>query len=223
MTAEIKIRPTILLPLREHRTYLDHYFNQGGMGGVFVPGYLKLGAGTEVDVEIAFAKEQVTIHARGIVRWKRMSGARNLPAGVGVEFHEAERRTRDLLLDFAEGRTVKLAKRRSRRYPVMVDIEYRSDAVFIADVTDDLSRDGAFVRTDKPLDVGTVVALRLKPPGGDTAIEVKGEVRWNRTEGQCGFGVRFIFDRPNAEKQVRDLVERVRAQLAQELEIGPAA
>ncbi len=223
MAAAIRIRPTVLLPLKEQRTYLDHYFSQGGLGGIFIPGYLKLDAGADVDVEIAFAKEQVTIHTRGIVRWKRMSVAKNLPAGVGVEFHETERRARDLLLDFAEGRVVKLVKRRSRRYPVMVDIEYKSDAVFIADITDDLSRDGAFVRTDYPLDVGTVVALRLKPPGGSGVIEVKGEVRWNRTEGQRGFGVRFIFDRPNAEKEVRDLVERVRAQLAQDLQFGPAA
>lgn len=220
MSGHMQIRPSVLLPLRDHRAFLSHYFNQGGIGGVFVPGHLRLASADEVDLEIAFAKEQVTVHARGVVRWKRLSSKKTLPAGIGVEFLETERRTRDLLVDFAEGRSVRLVRRRSRRYPVMLEIDYATDSVFLSDITDDISREGAFVLTDQTVEVGTVLALKLRPPGASTPIKVRGEVRWLQTEGRRGFGVRFIFDRPNAEESVLRLIDEIKQQVAQELDFS---
>jgi Tfp pilus assembly protein PilZ len=203
----------VLLPLRDHRAFLDYYFNQGGIGGVFVPGYVRLASAAEVDLEVAFAKEQVTVHSRGVIRWKRLTDKKSLPAGVGVEFLETERRTRDLLLEFAEGKQVTLNRRRSRRYPVMLEIEYTTNSVFLTDVTDDLSRDGASILTDHDVEVGEIITMRLKPPG-DVGLDVKAEVRWRHLQGRKGFGVRFIFDRPGSEKRVRDLIERIKHQQA---------
>lgn len=196
------------------RTFLDHYFNQGGLGGVFVPGYVRLASAEEVDLEVVFAREQVTVHARGVIRWKRLTDKKSLPAGVGVELLDTERRTRDLLLEFAEGKRVHLARRRSRRYPVMLEIEYATDTVFLTDVTDNLSRDGASVLTDHDVEVGEIITMRLKPPGEAVAIDVKGEVRWRHEHGRKGFGVRFIFDRPGSENRVHGLIERIKHQQA---------
>jgi uncharacterized protein (TIGR02266 family) len=217
MVERLKIRPTVLVPLKEARVFLDHYFNQGGIGGVFVNGNLKLASAEEVDLELVFAKEQVTVHARGVIRWKRLTDKRNLPAGIGVEFLPSELRTRDLLLEFAQGRQVTFARRRSRRYPAMIDIEYARDSVFLTDVTDDLSREGASVMTDQPVQIGEVVQLRLRAPGESSPIELKAEVRWRSTEGRRGFGVRFLFDPPSSEERVRTLVERIKRQVAQDL------
>jgi uncharacterized protein (TIGR02266 family) len=217
MVDRLRIRPTVLVPLRESRTFLEHYFNKGGIGGVFVNGNLKLTSAEEVDLEFAFAKEQITVHARGVIRWKRLTGKRNLPAGVGVEFLPSERRTRDLLLEFAEGRQVTFTRRRSRRYPAMIEIDYARDSVFVADVTDDLSREGASVLTDHPVQVGEVVHLRLRAPGESVPIELSAEVRWQRTEGRRCFGVRFIFDSPGSEERIHSLIERIKRQVAQDL------
>ncbi len=222
MAGPLRIRPSVLLPLRDHRAFLSHYFHQGGLGGVFVPGHLRLTSAEEVDLEIAFAKEQVMVHVRGVVRWKRLSGKKNLPAGVGIEFLASERRTRDLLVDFGKGRSVRLVKRRSQRYPAMIEIEYATNSIFVCDVTDDLSRDGTFVLTDQQMDIGTVLSLRLKLPGLGDVIDVSGEVRWVQSDGRRGFGVRFIFDRPNAEQLVLRLIDRVKHQIAADSSLKPA-
>ncbi|OGQ78917.1 MAG: hypothetical protein A2289_04005 [Deltaproteobacteria bacterium RIFOXYA12_FULL_58_15] len=215
MEDKLRIRPTVLLPLRERSVFVNHYFKQGGIGGVFVPGYTRLASAEEVDVEIVFAKEQVTVHSRGIIRWKRITDQRNLPAGVGVEFVESERHTRDLLLEFTQGRAVTLTKRRTRRYPAMLEIEYASNSVFLTDITDDLSRDGASILTNHEVEVGDLILMRFKVPGQSNGIEVKCEVRWRQLDGRKGFGVRFIFDRPGAERRVRELIEEVKHQQAQ--------
>ncbi len=217
MSERFRVRPTVLVPLRDSRAFLDFYFTQGGLGGVFVPGHLRLASADEVDLEFAFAKEQLTVHARGVIRWKRLTDKRNLPAGIGVEFLSTERRTRDLLLEFAGGRQVTFAKRRSRRYPAMVDIEYARDSVFLADVTDDLSREGASILTEQAIEVGEVITLRLKPPGNERPIALKGEVRWRSANGRKGFGVRFIYEDPHSEERVRELIDRLKKQVAEDL------
>lgn len=223
MSDHMQIRPSVLLPLRDHTAFLSHYFNQGGIGGVFVPGHLRLASAEEIDLEVAFAKEQVTVHTRGVVRWKRLSGKKTLPAGIGVEFLESERRTRDLLVDFAEGRSVRLVRRRSRRYPVMLEIDYATDSVFLNDITEDISRDGAFILTGHSIEVGTVLALKLRPPGSGAPIDVKGEVRWLQTDGRRGFGVRFIFDRPHAEEAILRLIDGIKQQVATDLDFSKVA
>ena len=213
----LQIRPMVLLPLIEERAFLDYYFNQGDLGGVFVPGNLRLASADEVDLEIVFAKEQVTVHTRGVVRWKRLSSKRDMPAGIGIEFLPDERRTRDRLLELAKGKTVNLAKRRTRRYPAMLQIEYATTSVFMTDVTDDLSREGAAILTDEIPSIGTVLRLRLKVPNEAQPIELKGEVRWRQVEGRKSFGVQFVFESPQAQERITELVERIKRQIAAEL------
>ncbi|MBI5511985.1 MAG: PilZ domain-containing protein [Deltaproteobacteria bacterium] len=218
----LRVRPTILLPLRERSSFLDYYYNQGDAGGVFVPGNLRLASAEEVDLEILFAKEQVTIHTRGIIRWKRLAGKRDLPAGIGVEFLAAERATRDLLLELARGRDVNIAKRRSRRYPAMLEIDYATNSVFLTDVTDDLSKEGAAIHCDDLPDVGAIVPLRLKVPDETSPIDLKGEVRWRKAEGRKCFGVRFVFESPQAQERLAALVDRIKQQVATELSFSTA-
>jgi hypothetical protein len=219
MDGLLHIRPTVLLPLREQRAFLDYYFNQGDVGGVFVPGNLRLASAEEVDLEIVFAKEQVTVHTRGVIRWKRLSSKRDMPAGVGIEFLASERHTRDILLELSKGRTINLAKRRTRRYPAMLQIEYATSSVFLTDVTDDLGREGASVLSDELPALGTVLKLRLKVPNERRPIEIKGEVRWRHTEGRKSFGVQFIIESPQAQERLTALIERIKQRVAGELSL----
>jgi uncharacterized protein (TIGR02266 family) len=222
MTSLLHIRPTVLLPLREQHAFLDYYFNQGDLGGVFVPGNLRLASAEEVDLEIVFAKEQVTVHTRGVIRWKRLSSKRDMPAGVGIEFLASERRTRDMLLELAKGKTINLAKRKNRRYPAMIQIEYATNSVFMTDVTDDVSREGASILTDEIPEIGAVLKLRLKVPNERQPIELKGEVRWRQTEGRKSFGVQFLFESPQSQERIAGLVERIKQQIAAELSFATA-
>lgn len=71
---------------------------------------------------------------------------------------------------------------------------------------EDLSRSGVFLRTDRPLPVGTEIWLRIPIESG--AIEASGVVATNRQGPRCGMGVRFAPIAPDAMKAIDDLYQR---------------
>lgn len=78
-----------------------------------------------------------------------------------------------------------------------VDVEYASD----------VSSTGCFIRTDRPLPVGTAVALRFTLLEGDLAtIEGEGEVARIETTEPMGMGVRFTRLTPQAQAHLRALL-----------------
>lgn len=218
MATQVEILPTIVLELANRSAYLDSYYHQNDPGGVFVPGDITLEPGTEVQLELVFAREHRTFRCRGVVRWRRAQRARNLAPGLGIDFLDSEKNTRDLLLEFARGRSIKLFTRRDRRLPVKLEVHYATHSVFLADVTDDFSEGGMFVRTGDLLDVGTPLRIKLKPPGHLFAIRLRGEVAWQKSDGRRGFGVRFLFDKPSVRRKVAGLVARLREQVRRTLE-----
>jgi len=218
MADDLEILPTIVLELPDRHAYLDVYYHQSDPGGVFVPGDLMLEPGTEVQLQIVFAVEHRTFRSRGVVRWKRAQRARNLAPGLGIDFLDSERNTRDMLLDFANGRSIKLFTRRDRRLPVKLEVHYATHSVFLADVTDDFSEGGMFICTDDLLEVGTPLRIKLKPPGRRFAIQLRGEVAWRQEDGRRGFGVRFLFDKPAVKKKILELAAKLREQVSRDLE-----
>jgi type IV pilus assembly protein PilZ len=80
---------------------------------------------------------------------------------------------------------------------------------FFYDYTKNISRGGTFVRTNRPLDVGTTFVFKLLIPSLAEPLQLTGEVRWIRREedhsGEPGMGIQFIF----ANDQERALVDQV--------------
>ncbi len=207
----MQIRRCVLLPLPSRRSFLEHYFEQNGSTGVWVFNDTSQPVGVEVDLEIAFAEEQMVFHARGIVRSKRLSGRRTLPAGMAIEFLPSELKTRQIVLDFANGEPLRLVRRASRRFPVALEVEYGDAAG--RTTTEDISRDGAFILGDGLPAVGSRIRLRLKPEG-EPPINVRAEIRWHRTSSRPGAGVRFVFDDADSQRQLTELVNKIKRQLA---------
>ena len=136
MPGDLEIRPIVVVELADRRAFLGCFYHQGSLGGVFVPGHLGLEAGTEVLLELVFVAEERTMRSRGMVRLKRTRSARNLAAGVGIEFLPRERRARDLILDFANGRNVQMVHSRARRLPMRLTVQYATESVMLSDLTD---------------------------------------------------------------------------------------
>ena len=90
-------------------------------------------------------------------------------------------------------------RRRADRAPIQLKVEYRRLNGFFADYTRNLSRGGTFIRTEKPLPVGTVFDFQLFVPHLDEPLAVRGEVSWIVTTQQAvaagkdpGMGIRFL-------------------------------
>lgn len=208
----MQLRPTVLLAVTNRRAFMQCYYQRNDESGVWVNGSFTHELGTHVDLEIAFADEQVVLHTRGIVRAKRPTDRGNLRAGIGIDFLHSETKTRDLLLSFAKGQR-DLARRRSRRLPVVMEVEVVSGRSAKTEFTENISRDGALLTFTNPPEVGTVVPITLKPQGHSKTIVLRAEVRWRRVRERPAIGVRFIFEEPSEMREVNSLMEALRARL----------
>lgn len=73
---------------------------------------------------------------------------------------------------------------------------------FFADYTKNISKGGTFIKTDRPLPVGTEFIFRLTVPKRSDPFQLRGSVVWtNRSEErqqpeveEMGMGIRFVFE-----------------------------
>ena len=104
-----------------------------------------------------------------------------------------------------------IERRREQRAPIELKIEYKRLNTFFYDYTKNISKGGTFIKTDKPLDIGTVFLFRLQIPAQAAPLAFRGEVRWVIREGEppppgispdygLGMGIRFVYD--NAEQRI---------------------
>ena len=81
-------------------------------------------------------------------------------------------------------------KRQHPRLPVSLKVSYLSKGDLQRDLVTDLSPGGLYVRTSKPLPIGTEIDLEVIVEDGDSPIHVRGKVVWLRAhkgkeEGMC--------------------------------------
>ena len=107
-------------------------------------------------------------------------------------------------------------RRAALRAPIELKVEYKRVNTFFADYTRNISRGGTFIRTDKPLEVGTEFVFALVVPHIGEPLRLKGQVQWV-TRGEeaelpdkpAGMGIRFLYDAPEQRAEVERLVERL--------------
>src|SRR5690242_15009379 len=106
------------------------------------------------------------------------------------------------------------------RAPIELRVEYKKLNTFFADYTKNICKGGTFIRTKKPLDVGTIFLFQLSVPTLAQPIEIRGEVKWIKRDGEppppgvpedheAGMGIRFIYDHPEERQAVEGTVERM--------------
>jgi type IV pilus assembly protein PilZ len=111
-------------------------------------------------------------------------------------------------------------RRSEPRVPIELKVEYKKLNTFFADYTKNICKGGTFIRTKKPLDVGTVFVFRLTVPKLKEAIAIRGEVKWVKREGEPsppgvdeahepGMGIRFIYDTADERNAVEGTVEKL--------------
>src|SRR5690606_31886439 len=68
------------------------------------------------------------------------------------------------------------------RQPIELKVEYKRLNSFFSDYTRNISKGGTFIRTGKPLDVGTEFVFKLHVPGLAEPLRIRGRVQWVVTE-----------------------------------------
>jgi type IV pilus assembly protein PilZ len=111
------------------------------------------------------------------------------------------------------------------RAPITLRVDYKRLNTFFADYTKNISRGGTFIRTTRPLEVGTEFVFVLSVPSAarsETApaestqdtlqLELTGVVKWvvqaneASAERPAGMGIQFVFENEKDRQQVRSIV-----------------
>jgi type IV pilus assembly protein PilZ len=111
-------------------------------------------------------------------------------------------------------------RRETPRVPIQLKVEYKKLNTFFADYTKNICKGGTFIRTKKPLDVGTVFVFQLGVPKLKEPLEIRGVVKWVKREGEPsppevapdhepGMGIRFIYDTPEERERLEGAVEKM--------------
>ena len=103
------------------------------------------------------------------------------------------------------------------RHAVQLRVDYKRMNTFFADYAKNISKGGTFIRTSKPLEVGTEFVFVLSIPEQATQLELRGEVIWTVVGDQAtddrpaGMGIRFRFDDDEERQGLENFVEALMA------------
>ncbi len=105
------------------------------------------------------------------------------------------------------------------RAPIELKVDYKKLNSFFADYTKNISKGGTFIKTKKPLPIGTQFLFKLTVPLRHAPFELLGEVVWSTVEGEePGMGIRFVYSDEAQRGEFEAVVEQLMAQsLGQEL------
>jgi type IV pilus assembly protein PilZ len=120
----------------------------------------------------------------------------------------------------SEGDAGEDERRREGRAPIELKVEYKRLNTFFYDYTKNISKGGTFIKTDRPLGIGTMFIFKLRVPVTEVPIELRGEVRWVVRPGEPpsasapdghepGMGIRFIYEAPEERAALERQVEKM--------------
>lgn len=103
-------------------------------------------------------------------------------------------------------------------------IEYDRLNALLSDYTHNISRGGTFIRTTRPLEVGTVISFTIVAPKLGAPIELRGEVRWvvqaerAGPDRPAGMGIAFLYDSSERKAAIEARLDQLMVDA-----LGPAA
>jgi type IV pilus assembly protein PilZ len=111
-------------------------------------------------------------------------------------------------------------RRGEPRAPITLKVEYKRLNSFFADYTRNISKGGTFIRTERPLPIGTEFHFELQVPKLAKKLVLRGKVQWvvqpedvapTDDEQDPGMGIGFVYaseaDREKVESVVEALME----------------
>ena len=102
--------------------------------------------------------------------------------------------------------------RQYARAPIELKVDYKKLNSFFADYTKNISKGGTFIKTKKPLPIGTRFLFKLTVPHREEPFELLGDVVWSNGETEePGMGIRFIYSDDNQRAEFEGVVEKLMA------------
>lgn len=104
------------------------------------------------------------------------------------------------------------------RAPIELKVEYKKLNTFFADYTKNISKGGTFIKTDRPLRIGTEFIFKLYVPQRSEPFTLRGSVAWVHTSElpppvhiwpppERGMGIRFLYGDDGQRRAFESVVE----------------
>ena len=110
-------------------------------------------------------------------------------------------------------------RRHETRHPIELKVEYQRLNTFFSDYTKNISKGGTFIKTTKPLGIGTEFVFKLYVPKLEAPIRIHGQVQWIVSEEdleagdaryhEAGMGIHFVFREDSERLAVEKTVEKL--------------
>ena len=109
-------------------------------------------------------------------------------------------------------------RRGETRAPITLKVEYKRLNSFFADYTRNISKGGTFIRTERPLPIGTEFHFELQVPKMETNLVLRGKVQWvvrvedvtpANDEHEPGMGIGFVYVSEAERERVQSAVEKL--------------
>ncbi len=103
-------------------------------------------------------------------------------------------------------------RRTKTRLPIELKVEYKRLNSFFADYTKNISKGGTFIRTARPLPIGTEFRFVLVVPKLEAALELRGKVQWilspeDAVDEEPGMGIGFVYESQADRTKIESIVE----------------
>jgi type IV pilus assembly protein PilZ len=101
-------------------------------------------------------------------------------------------------------------RRTDGRRPIELKVEYKRLNTFFADYTKNISRGGTFIKTSRPLPVGTEFLFKLFVPGRLEPLTIHGEVQRiidALGDEEAGMAIRFVYREGDPQSEIARIVE----------------
>jgi type IV pilus assembly protein PilZ len=106
-------------------------------------------------------------------------------------------------------------RRAAPRAAIELSVEYKRLNTFFADYTRNISKGGTFIRTDRPLPVGTGFVFALTIRNLEEPLRLRGRVKWTVSPAEAtldspaGMGIEFQYDDEAEQIATERIVERL--------------
>ena len=105
-------------------------------------------------------------------------------------------------------------RRAETRRPIELKVEYKRLNTFFADYTKNISRGGTFIKTARPLPVGTEFLFKLFIPGRKDPLTIHGEVQRIVSEAESegdgqGMAIKFVYREGDPQAEIARTVEAI--------------
>ncbi len=103
------------------------------------------------------------------------------------------------------------------RNAIELNVEYKRINTFFSDYTRNISKGGTFIRTARPLDIGTEFVFALRIPNLEDPLRLRGIVKWvvtseeASTQQPAGMGIQFQYADHEERRGTESIVEGLMA------------